>query len=83
MKKLDGYQVDVLKEIIREGETVFEIDGKKYSLSLLEEPVTTVIEDVDKDPTLKLKLLQAKRDIKEGNVYATDKILKMIDQGEL
>lgn len=30
MKKLEGYAAKVLKEMIREGESIFEIDGKKY-----------------------------------------------------
>lgn len=47
------------------------------------EPKTTVAEDVENDPVLKQKLLQAKKDILDGNVYSTEKILAMIDQGEL
>lgn len=30
MKKLNGYAAEVIKEIIHEGEAVFEIDGKRY-----------------------------------------------------
>ena len=83
MKKLDGYAAEILKEIVREGESIFEIDGKKYFLSLIEEPSTTVREDVEANPELKQKLLQAKKDILEGNVFSTDKVLEMIDQGEI
>ncbi|MEH7885093.1 hypothetical protein V7654_12325 [Bacillus sp. JJ1609] len=83
MKKLNGYAAEVIKEMICEGESIFEIDGKKYFLSLIDEPEITVKEDVERDPDLKQKLLQAKKDILEGNVFSTDEILEMIEQGEL
>ncbi len=83
MKKLHGYAAEVIKEIIYEGESIFEIDGKRYFLSLIDEPETTVKEDVANDPELKQKLLQAKKDILEGNVFSTDEVLEMIEQGEL
>lgn len=83
MKKLNGYAAEVIKQMIHEGESTFEIDGKRYYLSLIEEPETTVKEDVELDPKLKQKLLQAKKDITEGNVFSTDEVLKMIEQGEL
>lgn len=83
MKKLNGYAAEVMKEIVREGESVFEIDGKKYLVSLMEEPETTVKEDVEYSPELKQKLLQAKKDITEGNIFSTDEILEMIEQGDL
>jgi hypothetical protein len=83
MKKLDGYAAEVIKEMIHEGESVFEIDGKRYYLSLIEEQETTVKEDVELDPELKQKLLQAKKDILAGKVFSTDDVLEMIEQGEL
>jgi hypothetical protein len=83
MKKLNGYAAEVIKEIIHEGEAVFEIDGKRYFLSLIEEPQTTVSEDVEHDPELKQKLLQAKKDILERKVFSTDEVFEMIDQGDL
>jgi len=83
MKKLNGYAAEVIKEIIHDGESIFEIDGKKYYLSLIEEPETTVKEDVELDLELKQKLLQAKKDITEGKVFTTDEILEMIEQGDL
>jgi hypothetical protein len=83
MKKLNGYAAEVIKEMTCEGESIFEIDGKKYFLSVIEEPETTVREDVERDPDLKQKLLQAKKSIVEGNVFSTEEILEMIDQGEL
>jgi hypothetical protein len=83
VEKLNGYAAEVIKEMIHEGESVFEIDGKRYYLSLIEEPKTTVNEDVELDPELKQKLLEAKKDIVEGNLFSTDEVLEMIDQGEL
>ncbi len=83
MKKLNGYVAEVIKDMVHEGETIFEFEGKKYYLSLIEDPETTVKDDVEYDPDLKQKLLQAKRDIVEGNVFSTDEVLEMIEQGEL
>lgn len=39
--------------MICEGESIFEIDGKRYFLSLIEESDTTVRKDVEHDPKLK------------------------------
>lgn len=83
MRRLDGYAAKIIKEMIHEGETIFEIEGKKYNLTLIEESETTVKEDVELDPDLKQKLLQAKKDILEGEVYSTDDVIEMIEQGEL
>jgi hypothetical protein len=83
MKKLNGQAAELIKEIIREGESIFEIEGKRYFLSLIEQPETTVKEDVESDPVLKQKLLEAKKDIVKGNVFSTDEVLEMIEQGEL
>ncbi|MDC3425140.1 hypothetical protein NC797_11550 [Aquibacillus sp. 3ASR75-11] len=35
MKKLEGQVAEVIKGIIHDGDTVIEVDGKKYYLSLL------------------------------------------------
>jgi hypothetical protein len=83
MKKLEGQIAEVMKGIIHDGDTVIEIDGKKYYLSLIEEPETTVAEDVEADPELKQKLLQAKKDILYGKTYTTEEVIEMIDQEEL
>ncbi|MFC7394614.1 hypothetical protein [Scopulibacillus cellulosilyticus] len=83
MKKLEGQMAVVLKEFIQNGDTVIEIDGKKYYLSLIEKPETTVADDVEADPELKQKLLQAKKDILDGKTYTTDEVIEMIDQGEV
>ncbi|WP_059173182.1 hypothetical protein [Bacillus sp. FJAT-27445] len=82
MKRLYGHAADIIKEIVREGETVFEVDGKKYFLSQLEEPGTSVKEDFENDPELKKKLIQAKDDISNGKVYSTEEVLEMIEQGD-
>jgi hypothetical protein len=83
MKKLNGYAAEVLKEMIHEGESVFEIDGKRYYLSLIEDQETTIKEDIELDPELKQKLLQAKKNILDGKVYSSDDVLEMIEQGDL
>jgi hypothetical protein len=83
MKKLEGQIAEVMKRIIHDGDKVIEIDGKKYYLSLIEETETTVAEDVEVDPELKQKLLQAKKDILHGKTYTTEEVIEMIDQGEL
>ncbi|WP_373893284.1 hypothetical protein [Virgibacillus sp. CBA3643] len=83
MKKLKGHIAEVMKGIINDGDSVIEIDGKKYYLFLTEEPETTVTEDVEADPELKQKLLQAKKDILDGKTYTTEEVIEMIDQGEV
>lgn len=83
MKKIEGQMADVMKEIISAGDSVVEIEGKKYYLSLIEKPETTVADDVEADPELKQKLLQAKMDILNEKTYTTDEVVEMIDQGEL
>jgi len=83
VRKLEGHIAEVMKGIIDDGDTVIEIDGKKYYLFLTEEPETTVTEDVDADPELKQKLLQAKKDILDGKTYTTEEVIEMIDRGEV
>lgn len=83
MKKLEGHTAEVMKEIIRDGDTVIEIDGKKYYLSLIEETATTIAENPKTDHELKQKLLQAKKDILNGNTYTAEKVIDMIDRGEI
>ena len=83
MKKIEGHMAELMKEIIHDGDSVIEIDGKKYYLSLIEKPETTVAEDVEADQELKQKLLQAKRDILNGKAFTTEEVIEMIDQGEL
>ena len=61
MKKLEGHMAEVMEEIVYDGDTVIEIDEKKYDVSLSEKPETTVTEDVEADEELKQKLLQEKR----------------------
>ncbi|AXF56885.1 hypothetical protein [Salicibibacter kimchii] len=83
MKKLEGQLAEVMKGIIHDGDTVIEIDGKKYYLFLSEEPQTTVTEDVESDPELKQHLLEAKKDIVNKKTYATKEVIDMIDRDEL
>ncbi|MYL57206.1 hypothetical protein GLW20_06775 [Virgibacillus halodenitrificans] len=83
MKKIEGQMAEVMKEIISNDNSVVEIEGKKYYLSLIEKPESTVAEDVEADPELKQKLLQAKMDILHGKTYTTEEVVEMINQGEL
>lgn len=83
MKKIEGQMADIMKEIISDGDPVVEIEGKEYYLSLIEKPETTIADDVEADPDLKQKLLQAKIDILNGKTYTTDEVAEMINQGEL
>ncbi|WP_164670817.1 hypothetical protein [Virgibacillus doumboii] len=83
MKKLKGNAAEIMKNIIHDEESVYEIDGKRYHLAVIEEPETTIQEDIESAPELEGKLRQAKKDISSGNVYSTDDVLKMIDQGDL
>lgn len=83
MKKLDGKIAEVIKGIIDDGDTVIEIDGRRYYVHLTEESETTVKEDVEADSELKRKLNQAKKNISDGKTYTTEEVFEMIDQGEL
>lgn len=83
MKKIEGQMAEVMKEIISDDNPVVEIEGKEYYLSVMEKPETTVANDVEADPELKQKLLQAKMDILNGKTYTTEEVVEMIDQGEL
>ncbi len=83
MKKLEGNEAKLFKEIIQEDEMIVEVDGKNYYLSVIETSETTVKEDVEIDPHLKQKLLQAKKDIMDENIYSTEEVLELIDQGKV
>ena len=83
MKKINGYAAELIKDIIHEGESIIEIDAKKYHLTLVEESETTVKEDIDAYSDLKQKLLQAKKDILDGKVYETEDVIEMINQGKV
>lgn len=86
MKKLEGHHANAIKAIIDEGETIFEIEGKRYEISVISEKdirSTTVSEDMENDSELMNILMQAKRDIQEGNYYTTDEMREMIRRGDL
>lgn len=55
----------------------------KNIFSFIEKPKTTVEEDVNANPALKQKLLQAKRDILHGKTYTTAEVAEKINRGEL
>jgi len=82
MRKLDGYEAEVIKDIIRE-DSVFEIEGKRYHVAPIQESITTVKEDVEADPELGKILKQAKEDIQNKSVYSTEEVIDMIENGEI
>lgn len=86
MKKLEGHQAEVIKGIINEGETIFEIDGKRYEISAISDKDikrTTVKEDVENDSELMDILMQAKRDIQEGNYFTSEEMRDMVRRGDI
>lgn len=86
MKKLEGHQAEVIKGIINEGETIFELEGSRYEISVISKKdlrSTTVKEDVENDPELMDILLQAKRNIQDGNYHTSEEMREMIRRGEI
>lgn len=83
MKRLEGYAAEVIKDIIREESSAFELDGKRYQVISLEESTTTVKEDIEIDSGWELKLRKTRKDILYNEVYSADEVLEMIEQGEL
>ncbi|UFT99402.1 hypothetical protein KO561_19910 [Radiobacillus kanasensis] len=80
MKKIDAQAAKVLAE-----DQSFELNGRKYKIVAIDNKhdyVTTVAEDVERDPELKRKLLQAKKDIEEGNYYTSEEMREMIRSGQ-
>lgn len=45
--------------------------------------ITTIKEDILVNPELEGELQQAENDISHNNVYSTDEVLEMIEQGEV
>ncbi|TFJ92416.1 hypothetical protein [Lentibacillus salicampi] len=81
INRLPGRNIcEIMKGIINDGESVYEIDGKRYRFDHTEEPVTPVKENIKADPELRQKSLRPKQDIADGRVYATDEVMKMIEQ---
>jgi len=86
VKKLEGHQAEVIKGMINEGQTIFEIEGRRYEISAISEKDlrnTTVKEDVESNTELMDVLMQAKRDIQEGNYYTSEEMREMIRKGEI
>lgn len=86
MKKLKGMQAEFIKDIVREGETIFEIEGNQYEISEISKKdlrITTVKEDVENDSELMDILMQAKRDIQDKNYNTSEDMRKMIRRGEI
>lgn len=86
MRKLEGQQAELIKGIINEGETIFEIDGSRYEISVISKRDlrrTTVKEDVENDSELMDILMQAKRNIQDGNYNTSEEMREMILRGEI
>jgi hypothetical protein len=86
MKRLEGHQAEVLKGIMNDGETIFEIDGRRYEISVISGKDlrgTTVKDDVESDPELMEILMQAKKDIQSASNYNSDEMREMIRRGDL
>lgn len=81
MFKLNDEEAKLIRSWINEKESVVEVDGEKY-LVTIDRIESTVREDVEADPELKQSILRAKRDVAEGNVYTTEELLEMIENGE-
>ncbi|MCD5324427.1 MULTISPECIES: hypothetical protein [Pontibacillus] len=85
MKKIGAEAAKVLEEIFEDKDQSFELNGQKYKIVAIDhkDNETTVAEDVEKDQKLKRKLLQAKKDIKEGNSYTSEEMREMIRRGQV
>ena len=62
---------------------VIEMDGKRYYLSIIEEAESLKNTNVESDPEIKQKIEQTKKDILDGNNFAIDDVVEMIDLGKL
>lgn len=86
MKELKGQQAETIKEIINNGDYIFEIEGKRYEISIVSEKDlrrTTVKEDVVNDPQLMEILKQAKRDIQDEDYYTSEEMRELIREGKI
>ncbi|SEM75175.1 hypothetical protein SAMN05192533_105191 [Mesobacillus persicus] len=86
MKKVDAQAAKVLEDIFQEKDQSFELNGRKYKIVAIDnndEFETTVAEDVERDPELKRKLLQAKQDIEQGNYFTSEEMREMIRSGQV
>lgn len=86
MKKVDGQAAKVIEDIIQDKDQSFEFNGRLYKIVAIDnrnDIETTVAEDVEKDPELKQKLLQAKKDIEEGNYFTSEEMREMIRSGQI
>ena len=86
MKKVDAQATKVLEDIFQEKDQSFELNGRKYKIVAIDnkdEFETTVAEDVERDPELKRKLLQAKKDIEQRNYFTSEEMREMIRSGQV
>lgn len=85
-EKVDGQAAKILEDIIQDKDQSFEFNGRQYKVVAIDNKSdleTTVKEDVEKDPELKQKLLQSKKDIEEGNYFTSEEMREMIRSGQI
>lgn len=83
MKKLRSNEAKLIKDIIREDDSVIEMDNKRYYVSLIEETKTIDCKNVESDPKVMRKIEQTKKGILNGKDFAIDDVVEMIDLGHL
>jgi len=81
LKKLQGYDAKLIKEILKDEDSVIEIDDKKYVVSLIEKPKIPISDESENKPRKKVQ--QMKLDILNGKEFAIDDVVEMMDQGKL
>lgn len=86
MKKVDAQAAKVLEDIFQDKDQSFELNGRRYKIVAIDNKddfETTVAEDVERDPELKRKLLQAKKDIEKGNYFTSEEMRELIRSGRV
>lgn len=83
MKKLRSNEAKLIKDIIREDDSVIEMDNKRYYVSLIEEMKTINCGSIESDPKVMRKFEQTKKGILNGKDFAIDDVVEMIDLGHL
>ncbi|MBP1988721.1 hypothetical protein [Paenibacillus eucommiae] len=81
IKKLDETSAELFKTWLHDSEsTILDVEGKRYLIQPLQ---NIVQEEIESDPELKQLILQAKKDIANGNVFSTEDILEAIENGDI
>lgn len=80
MKRLNGREAKLIKDIIQDNDALIEIDNKRYYLSLVEEPRTQYPKADGKD-IARIKYRQKKLDILRGKHFSIDDVVEMMERG--